>query len=213
MVVHDLRTPLSVVVNGLAGLGETPLEPTSARFHTLATDGARRLQALLAELEDLTTPEHVEPEAAPDDAVDLRAVVERAVASHRSLEDAVALELEVGDAPVCVWGDAGLLRRALDNLLRNARRYADARVRVEVGASAGRAFVIVEDDGPGVPAADRVRIFERFERDPGSPGSGLGLAVVARVARVHEGSVRVEGGRTLAGARFLVEIPLAAESR
>jgi signal transduction histidine kinase len=102
--------------------------------------------------------------------------------------------------PHVVLGDRQALTRALDNLVANANRHAASEIRID-------------DDGPGVPVADRLRIFERFvrlddarARDDG--GSGLGLAIVQATATAHHGSIRVEDS-DLGGARFVLSLPAA----
>ena len=86
------------------------------------------------------------------------------------------------------------LRRLVRNLLENARRHGGGGVRVRVDAGRGGACLRVEDAGPGVPEAERERIFEPFYRSPGSPetgtGHGLGLALVRQIARAHGGEAR-----------------------
>ena len=111
-----------------------------------------------------------------------------------------------------VRGDPVALDRLVTNLLDNAVRHARSRVAVTLTETDDRTVTLtVDDDGPGVPPADRRRVFERFvrldearSRDGG--GSGLGLAIVAAVAKAHAASVAVEGS-PLGGARFLVVFP------
>ncbi|MFN2466394.1 MAG: ATP-binding protein [Candidatus Dormibacteria bacterium] len=112
-------------------------------------------------------------------------------------------------------GDADLLRRLLDNLIDNALRHAPSGSTVEVGArQVGRVWeVSVSDTGPGVPEAARASIFERFSRADQSRtrqtgGAGLGLALCAAIAQLHNGSVRLEDGPG-PGARFVVTLPVA----
>jgi signal transduction histidine kinase len=111
-----------------------------------------------------------------------------------------------------VRGDRQALARAVDNLLANANRHAAAQVLVTVDRVGPASIEIrVDDDGPGVPPADRQRIFERFvrlddarARDDG--GTGLGLAIVQATAAAHGGSIRVEDA-DLGGARFILTLP------
>jgi signal transduction histidine kinase len=129
-----------------------------------------------------------------------------------------------GISPVQVLGDAAALRRMVGNLVSNARRHAHQTVTVRLsvdGATAsltgelapgGRtATLVVADDGPGIAAADRQRVFERFVRlDAGRArdcgGSGLGLAIVADIVAAHSGRVWVDHNHP--GARFHVQLPL-----
>jgi len=102
-------------------------------------------------------------------------------------------------------GDERRLAQLLRNLLDNALRYARTRIDVAVRVEDGAALVLVGDDGPGVPAALRPRVFERFAKDPESDGSGLGLAICRWVARSHGGDIAIGQGST-----FAVRLPLGA---
>ena len=101
------------------------------------------------------------------------------------------------------------------NLLENARRYSTGEVEIQVRREGTRAVVRVSDHGPGVPMAQRERIFEPFYRMPGASerdgGVGLGLSLVRSIAERHGGSVRCEGRPDAAtGACFVLELPLQA---
>lgn len=119
---------------------------------------------------------------------------------------------------VTVQGSARLLRRLLRNLLENARRYGNGDICLELGhiqrAAHGRVVLKVHDRGPGVPAAQRERIFEPFYRLPGASeregGVGLGLALVKSISARHGGTVRCES-RPGGGASFVVELPAIAQ--
>jgi signal transduction histidine kinase len=119
----------------------------------------------------------------------------------------------VGDdaPPVQVRGVAKLMRRAVRNLLENARRYGGDDVRVTLQQIGQHAVLRVFDRGPGVPAALRKRIFEPFYRLPGASesngGVGLGLALVKSIAERHGGQVRCED-RTGGGACFVIDLPV-----
>jgi two-component system, OmpR family, sensor histidine kinase RstB len=117
-----------------------------------------------------------------------------------------------------VWGDERLLRRAVRNLLENARRYGGHEVQVVVSQPVSlqrgpQAEVRVCDRGPGVPAAWRERIFEAFFRLPGhaehAGGVGLGLALVRQIAQRHGGQVHCEA-REGGGSVFVLQLPCAA---
>jgi signal transduction histidine kinase len=113
-----------------------------------------------------------------------------------------------------VRGDVRLLSRLVRNLADNAARHARSAVAIAVLERDGQVLLTVDDDGPGVPAAERERVFERFvrldearARDAG--GSGLGLAIVRAIAEAEGGSVGVEDS-PLGGARFSVVLPAAS---
>ena len=106
-----------------------------------------------------------------------------------------SLELEAGEDLV-IEGDAELLTQMLVNLIENALRHTSegARVQVGIGLTDRAPTLWVVDNGPGVPAGEHARLFDRFyrlERSRSAPGSGLGLALVAAVAKLHEATVRL----------------------
>ncbi|QNE45296.1 HAMP domain-containing histidine kinase [Frigoribacterium sp. NBH87] len=116
-----------------------------------------------------------------------------------------------GVGPARVVGDEPLLGQVVRNLVANAARHATSTVALALVERDGRAVLTVDDDGAGVPVADRGRVFERFvrldeARDRDAGGSGLGLAIVAEIVRVHGGAVRVDDS-PLGGARFVVDLP------
>ncbi|KIF03757.1 hypothetical protein PL81_22490 [Streptomyces sp. RSD-27] len=118
-------------------------------------------------------------------------------------------------APVPAYGDAARLERALANLVDNALRYARGGVVVRALARDGWAVLEVADDGPGIPEADRARIFERFvrldaDRGRASGGTGLGLAIVHEIARAHGGDVRALAAP---GGGALLELRIPAGGR
>ena len=117
---------------------------------------------------------------------------------------------------VSVRGDGELLANLLANLLDNALRHTSAgstirlALAIQGGEGAGRAALSVADDGPGVPADERARIFDRFYRAEHSrttPGSGLGLAMVAAIAELHEATLTAEDAGP--GLRVRLVFPLA----
>lgn len=138
------------------------------------------------------------------------------------LEAARALRLEhrleidaSGISAGRVLGDAGAMQRLVDNLAENAARHARHRISLSLGREGSSVRLRVEDDGPGIPLADRQRVFERFvrlddarARDTG--GSGLGLAIVAELVAAHGGSVQI-GDSPLGGASVDVVLPSAAD--
>jgi signal transduction histidine kinase len=108
-------------------------------------------------------------------------------------------------------GDRMGLARVLRNLGENAARHANGRIRFTLEQTSGRLRISVEDDGPGIPVGDRIRVFERFvrldaARSGDAGGSGLGLAIVAEVVRAHGGTVSA-GSSALGGALILLDLP------
>jgi len=142
-------------------------------------------------------------------AVDLDDLV---LAEARRLRDSMALTVDATHVgPARVHGDQNLLGQVVRNLVDNAAQHASAQVTLALQLQAGEAVLVVEDDGHGVPAAERERVFERFvrldeSRARASGGTGLGLAIVRETVQAHGGSVRV-GASDLGGARFEVRLP------
>jgi signal transduction histidine kinase len=125
-------------------------------------------------------------------------------------EEAARVGADVQGDDVQLMGDERLLRRALRNLLENARRYGGSEIQATVGRRGGQVQLRVCDRGPGVPEAYRERIFEAFFRMPGHAeregGVGLGLSLVRQIAERHGGRVRCEP-REGGGSCFLLELP------
>ena len=193
-VAHDLRTPLTRLRQRLEAsrTAVTPAERTAA-----ITGALEDVDALLDTFAGLLRIAQIEAGArrAAFRPVDL-SVLARAVVGDfaPSAEDAGQRLALVASEPLAIDGDPELLTQMLVNLVENALRHAGERARVSVRVEQhGQAAVVaVVDDGPGVPAAERERIFDRFyrlERSRSTPGSGLGLALVAAVARLHGASV------------------------
>ena len=200
---HQLRTPLA----GLQAHTELALAqpvPESCRaeleqVHLASVRTARLANQLLA----LARAEPGGGLAAGLGPVELRQVVEGAADEwvHRAMEKDLDLGFDLGEARV--RGDAFLLREALANLVHNSLEHTPAggHVTVRTGVHGGdrRPLLEVEDEGPGIPPAERERVLERFYRVPGTTGtgSGLGLAIVREIATVH--GARVEIGDPRAG--------------
>jgi len=143
--------------------------------------------------------------------VDLKRLVEREADAwvHQALGRDVDLGFELERAPV--QGDLLLLREALANLVHNAIEYSHrgGRVTLRTGTRGGNSFVEVEDEGPGIPQAERGRVLERFYRVPGTSGtgSGLGLAIVREIAASHGAAVAIGEAAGARGCRVGITFP------
>jgi signal transduction histidine kinase len=209
VVAHELKTPLTSM-KGLAQL-LSRFELSGAERDRVAglvvAESARLAQMVdaLLDLERLGL-RAFEHSAAPLDLSELCAARAASLGAGRALAAAIEPGLRVR-------GDRLLLERVLDNLVGNAFKFspADAPVRLELRREGSWALLEVADRGPGVPEAERQRIFGRFARgsaQAAAPGLGLGLALVAEAAAWHRGSVAAlaaPGG----GALFRVRLPLA----
>jgi two-component system sensor histidine kinase RstB len=208
-VAHEIRTPIARLRFG-AEMLEMSKDPEERERRRGELEGD--LEELEAMVQELLLYSRYESGQAPLDPqpVPIRAVLERLVARLPEGSPTVTISPEEG-APDDVLADARAFERALRNLLANAARHAEGRVRVSWRAEGEAVLIAVEDDGPGVPADQRERVFEPFarldeSRDRRSGGVGLGLAIVRRILRVHGGSVVVDGG-ALGGARFVTRWP------
>jgi len=209
---HELRTPLTLLRGRFELLaGELQASP---RLLAEARAALSDLAALERLVEVLLLLSRSESAPLPNEIVNLSDLAREAVAHQSHVDGPASPQPEViAPEELLVRGSEELLGRAMENLLENARKFAGpgARVRIRVFQENRWAVFGVEDDGPGVPAALRPHVFERFRRGPaarrGTPGVGLGLAVVRAIA-VRHGGQAVAGAAELGGAEFRVSLPL-----
>lgn len=121
--------------------------------------------------------------------------------------------MDIAADGVEVTGDGPALSRVIRNLLDNAARHATSRVDVTVKCARDRAVLTVADDGPGIPAADRHRVFDRFvrldtSRSRRGGGSGLGLSIAAEIVAAHHGEITITD-RPGSGTVMTVQLPAA----
>jgi signal transduction histidine kinase len=210
--VHDLHGPLTVIRGLCATLARDEASPERRRAIDLIDAESLRLAAGLRVLGQ-HTPGKGPGEGEP---LDLAALVECAGRRFGPVAAAYGARLDTRGAHAPVWidGDARLLERVIDNLLRNAIRHCSAEGRIELVLSrrGARAVLRVRDDGPGVAPADRERIFLAGERGsaPRGDGRGLGLAIAGDIVRAHRGRLTLDA--VGAGACFRVTLPLLAGS-
>ena len=202
---HELRTPLSA----LAAQAQVALRARDADERRHAIDQLITSSRRAARLVDqLLTLARVDPaEAPPAGTVELdwlaRQVCE--INGPQAVENGVALELDA--VPTTVTGDADMLRILLRNLVDNAIRYTPSGGQVTVAVT--ERTLTITDTGPGIPAAERERVFDRFHRLAGQDkeGSGLGLSIVARIAERHGARIQLADGDGGVGLRVTVEFP------
>jgi two-component system sensor histidine kinase MprB len=204
---HELRTPVTALRTNIEVLlaGDELPDDDRRRLLEDVRSETEELGALITDVIELARGD--EPPAEVEE-VQLDALVAEAVhrASRRRPAATFTAELE----PTVVEGVPERLGRAVDNLLDNAAKYSPDGAVVEVELRGGG--LTIRDHGPGIPAADRPHVFDRFYRGSGArgrPGSGLGLAIVRQVAETHGGTIVVDeapGG----GARFELRLPALA---
>jgi signal transduction histidine kinase len=201
---HELRSPVAAiqaqaeVADHVAGLASpSPMAVESARLAHLVDD-------LLALARLDAQPHHRQELLDLDEVVLGEAALVGQVAGPKIDTSGVS--------PAQVRGDHGQLARAVRNLMENAARYAASRIVVTLRAQEDEAVLVVCDDGPGIPEADRDRILERFTRlddtrTRSTGGVGLGLAIVNEVVAAHGGQLAIEDGAP--GARIVLRLPRA----
>jgi len=208
-VAHELRTPLAQLRFDLELARTTEDGPErEQRFAAMERD-VEELDGLVSELLVLANLREAPPYAPREvpGAELVGEVLRRAQEEMRAAGRSVSLE-PPRHVPEAIRCDPKYLTRALVNVLRNAVRYAESRVALTVERAGGRTTINVDDDGPGVPPAERERLFEPFtrlenSRERGHGGVGLGLAIVKSVAEWHGGEARISDS-PLGGARVSI---------
>ena len=208
---HELRSPLARIRMGLELMGVDMASPQRMEI----SRSINELDQLIDEILLASRLDTKQADAEPFEALDLTGL-----AAEECARVNAELQAELTNGPdaghsLTVQGSPRLLRRLIRNLLENARRYGQGDISVELAqtgtGSERRAIIKVHDRGPGVPSAQRERIFEPFYRLPGASeregGVGLGLALVKSISERHGGTVRCED-RPGGGASFIVELPM-----
>ena len=210
---HELRSPLARIRMGLELIGVDKASPQRMEISRSISE----LDQLIDEILLASRLDTKQADAEPFETLDLTGL-----AAEECARANVELQAELPSGPgagfsLAMQGSPRLLRRLIRNLLENARRYSQGDISLElVWRGTGQrqqAIIKVHDRGPGVPSAQRERIFEPFYRLPGASeregGVGLGLALVKSISERHGGSVRCEE-RPGGGASFIVELPMGS---
>jgi two-component system sensor histidine kinase TctE len=208
---HQLRTPITGMQAQLDVLiAEPAAQPIRNRLLTLQ-ESTRQLSHSANQLLSLARADPAANLTAKNQAVDLKAIVDEVAAKFfdRALRANIDLGVEAQSATVNA--DPSLLDDLLSNLVDNALKYTPAggSITASAGMRNGRAFLAVEDTGPGIPESERQRVRQRFYRLPNSPGhgSGLGLAIVDETAALYAAAVAIANGSNGKGARITVLFP------
>lgn len=210
---HELRSPLTTIQAtlevGLAHPGEAAWSAIAAE----ALEESGRLQRLVEDLLLLASADE-KALVLQVELVDLDELVTREVGRIRQRRRRpLTIDMHRVSAGQ-VSGDRSQLARAVQNLLDNAERHALEAIVVELSTGEGRVTLAVADDGPGIPEADRDRVFERFTRldearSAEDGGTGLGLAIVREIIWLHGGTIELADAPV--GARFVISLPAACE--
>ena len=212
-VSHELRTPLTTVLGFASTLASHSGELAPDQVAHLAQRMVRQAERIEQLLDDLLDVERLSRGVLnlQREDHDLAEVVTDVLADL----DEPDVEVTAVRSPIAI--DRGKIERVIVNLVTNARRHAgqDAHIRIDVAPSGEGAVLTVEDDGPGVPDDLKDVVFEPFAQGPSSrayasPGTGIGLTLVAEFVRLHGGSARIEDAEG-GGARFVIALPSAPE--
>jgi signal transduction histidine kinase len=214
-VAHDLKTPLTRLRNRAeAALRETqPGEAHRAALETTIAESDRLIKTFNALLMIARTEAGAPASAFAD--IDLSAVVADVAELYGPVAEERGIVLETAIAEgVKLRANRELIGQALVNLVDNALKYFEpqegkpGKIAIGIREAQGRVLIDVSDNGPGIPVEDRDRVVERFvrlEKSRTEPGSGLGLSLVAAVARLHKGSFRIEDNNP--GVRAVIDLP------
>lgn len=216
-VAHELRTPLAVLDVTLHNV-DTEWQKTrtaSPQAIDALRQGVDRMRQLIEQilLLNRTHPDHFQAKTEP---LDWAIVCRHVVAELYDQIDARSQQISVeGEESLIVKGDAFAMQILVSNLVGNASKYTPpgGEIRLTLRHHAGMAILDVEDSGPGIPAGERERVFERFyrvggDRHPsGTPGAGLGLAIVRDIVSLHGGRIRLGASSLASGLKVSVELP------
>lgn len=211
-VSHELRTPVARIRFGTEMLAEE--DDYYHRMHQVDMID-KDIEALNTLIDEIMTYAKLE-QGTPSldfDEITLFDVLDQVAVETEALKTQKEIELVAPPLYVKVDAERRYLHRVVQNLVGNAVRYCDNKVRITGGIhSDGMAFVCVEDDGAGIPEQDRKRVFEAFarlddSRTRASGGYGLGLSIVSRIAYWFGGEIKVDESPTLGGARFIMTWP------
>ena len=212
--VHDLRTPLSVMLLGVSNLLSHDASRSYPEIGKLLGTMKRNVShasSLVSTMYDIT---RLATDGAPSSLVDVAELL-REVCGDLQAPEGMTLAYEAGPAPAAVRADPTSLRRCIENLVSNALRFAESRVEVLHARSEDEVIIAIQDDGPGLPDAEAYRrVWEpnvRYHSDEGRSGSGLGLSIVKEIVQRHEGHVRARPSAKLGGAKFILHLPLATD--
>ena len=208
-VSHEIRTPIARLEFALELLHDTVGDTVLEKRIGSMQDDLTELKSLVSELLGMARLDSEQP---------LRYETFDVTAALRSCANGlppspVSLDVSVPDGLGDYYGDCRLLMRATGNLLRNAQKYANARMALSAARKLGGVTIVVDDDGAGIPEEEREKVFEPFyrldrSRDRNTGGFGLGLSIASKAVSLHGGALRIETS-PLGGARFVITLPPA----
>lgn len=216
-IAHDLKTPIQRLRGTLESVQGT--DSTDAQIATVIENAIEQTDQIVQTFQALLRIAQIEggsPRSRfrPTDMIELGLAISDAF--QPAMEEAghhFAAKIDA-DRPLAVHGDRDLLAQMLSNLLTNAIRHAPAPadIQLSIAADDGQAILTLADSGPGIPVAERERVFRRLyrlERSRTTEGSGLGLSLVGAIVELHHGQIRLEDNDP--GLRVVVSLPRRPE--
>ncbi|QPQ55684.1 GAF domain-containing sensor histidine kinase [Allosphingosinicella flava] len=217
-VSHELRTPLTAIAGSLGLLDSGAAGKLPEKAHGLvaiATKNAQRLTRLVNDLLDIDKFDSGRA-AFTLAETDLRALILEAVTQNEPFATRFGAVLlpSLPTDPVIIQTDGDRLLQALTNLISNAAKFSHGTVHIDLRGQEGEARIVVRDDGPGIPEAFRMRLFERFAQGEktSQPGTGLGLAITKSIVELLGGSIALDP-HVAQGAAFEIRLPLMTSER
>ena len=210
-VSHELRTPVARIRFAVDMLADTDDADSREMQKNFIDEDIESLNSLIDEILTYAKLEEGSPKLDME-AVNLKDLIDQIVRETNALGKPIEVVGNPPSAKVTAVADHRYLHRVIQNLAGNALRYADGKIIVSAGVRRGKAFVSVEDDGQGIPEADRDKVFIPFarlddSRTRASGGYGLGLSIVSRIAFWFHGEMSVDESPELGGARFIMRWP------
>ncbi len=211
-VSHELRTPVARIRFAVDMLADTDDEDSRFMQRDYIDEDIEALNGLIDEILTYAKLEEGSPKLDLE-PVNLKELIEQVVRETNALGKSIEIVGKTPSAKVTAIADRRYLHRVIQNLAGNALRYAETTIVISAGVKKGNAFVSVEDDGHGIPEADREKVFIPFSRlddsrTRASGGYGLGLSIVSRIAFWFNGSMKVDESNDLGGARFVMTWPI-----
>lgn len=220
MIYHDLRSPLSNIVSSLEILDGMLLssDDTIHSILTIANHSTGRIQRLINSLLDINRLESGH-RIADQQTVDPIELIQEAIRDVAPVATGrrQKIETKVPDALPLIWVDVDMIHRVLINLLENAIKFTPAEGRIEIGAEPDGLFLKlwISDNGPGIPASDQDRIFDKFTRLRGKDkpsGFGVGLAFCKLAVQGHGGQIWLES-QVDRGTSFFITLPISQQKQ
>ena len=212
---HELKTPLTSIREGSELLAEGvvgTLSPQQREIAAILRENSLRLQKMIENLLDYTAVQFQKP-VLNLSRIDARSLVQEALAAYALSIDTKQIQITQALPGITLECDREKLLTVIDNLISNAVKYTSkgGSIRIELAREGDRMLLDVADDGPGIAAADRERLYEPFFRGSGShdgriSGSGLGLSIAHEYVDAHGGEITLLPSAR--GAHFRVSLPL-----